>query len=125
MQRVVSGEGMYPLEGQEIMAGTPEGKVKLAIKKILDKHEAWFFMPVQNGMGKVGIPDFVCCYKGHFLGIEAKAPGKMHQTTPNQDKIRDEIEAHSGSYIVIDDPQMLDDWITSINVYNRMNRRNP
>jgi hypothetical protein len=28
-------------------------------------------------MGQHGIPDFICCAKGRFLAIEAKAEGKV------------------------------------------------
>lgn len=71
------------------MAKTPEGAVKDAIKKVLAAHgviratsilqpdeacHGWYYMPVSNGMGVHGIPDFIICYKGRFIGIEAKAP---------------------------------------------------
>jgi hypothetical protein len=73
---------------------TPEGKVKLDIKRWLKAHGYWWFTPVSNGMGKHGIPDFVGCKPvvvtpqmvgktiGVFYGIEAKAPGgrvSVHQ----------------------------------------------
>ena len=71
---------------------TPEGKVKDKIKRWL---YATFpgifeFKPVSNGMGKHGIPDYVCCVPltithamvgktvGVFVGIEAKTEkGKL------------------------------------------------
>ena len=63
---------------------TPEAKVKAEIKKVLVEFGCWYFMPMMNGYGRSGIPDFVGCYKGRFFGIEAKGPdGK---TTPNQDR---------------------------------------
>ena len=70
---------------------TPEGAVKEMIKKKLDQlgcisagkasgvnHmcSGWYYMPVSNGMGVHGIPDFVGHYRGEFFAIEAKAPGK-------------------------------------------------
>ena len=45
------------------------------IKKLLNKYGAYSHMPVQNGMGLPTL-DFVCCYGGLYLAIEAKAPGK-------------------------------------------------
>jgi len=67
------------------MAQTPEGKVKAAIKAFLSSlPNCWSFMPVSNGMGVHGIPDIICCYKGVFVGIECKAPGKVGSTTPLQ-----------------------------------------
>lgn len=85
------------------MARTPEGKVKDEVKKVLKEFGAWHYMPVQNGMGQVGIPDFICCIGGHFLAIETKAPGKLGNTTPNQERVLQEIRNHGGAAIVVDD----------------------
>lgn len=52
---------------------TPEGRVKEAIKKILKDHGIYYCMPLGTAMGRRGVPDFVCCYEGNFVGIEAKA----------------------------------------------------
>lgn len=54
---------------------TPEGKVKAQIKDVLNKHGIWYFMPRGTVLGSTGIPDFICCVNGLFLGIEAKAAG--------------------------------------------------
>ena len=32
----------------------------------------WFFKHAASAAMKVGIPDIVCCIKGHFVGIEVK-----------------------------------------------------
>lgn len=64
---------------------TPEGRVKAAIKKYLKTlPDCWFYMPVQNGMGVVGIPDIVGVINGRFFAIECKAPGKENNVTANQ-----------------------------------------
>lgn len=57
------------------MAATPESKVKDKVKKILKEYGAYYAMPVASGYGHAGIPDFLACYKGQFLGIECKANG--------------------------------------------------
>lgn len=58
------------------MATTPENKVKRQIKAILKQYGVWYAMPATGGYGSSGVPDFLCCVNGHFLGIEAKAgPG--------------------------------------------------
>jgi hypothetical protein len=55
---------------------TPEGKTKNKIKKLLAQHpEAYVYMPVPSGYGMVSL-DFLICYRGQFVAIEAKAPGK-------------------------------------------------
>jgi len=93
------------------MSQTPEGKVKDAVKKVLNKHGVWYFMPMQNGFGVVGIPDFICCWNGHFLAVETKAPGKRVQTTENQKRRIEEIQGHGGFTIVVDDAKQLEDYI--------------
>ena len=52
---------------------TPEGKVKKRVKAILDEQQVYHFSPMQNGMGRAGIPDIVACHGGKFIGIECKA----------------------------------------------------
>jgi hypothetical protein len=86
---------------------TPEGKVKEAVKKELKKRGIWYYMPVQNGMGVVGIPDIVGCWDGWFIAIETKAPGKLKNVTPNQRRRLAEIEAAKGLALVIDDIAVL------------------
>jgi hypothetical protein len=98
---------------------TPEGKVKNDIKKWLRAHGAraaggkdnagarrWYYMPVQNGMGVTGIPDFVGCWDGRFFGIEAKAPG--NGPTENQKARLGEIDDAGGINAVVDDASQMD-----------------
>ena len=82
------------------MAATPEGRVKNAVKKVLNERGVYYYMPVSNGFGRVGAPDFICCYRGHFFGVETKAPGCERNTTPNQDREKAAIEAAGGISIV-------------------------
>jgi pantoate kinase len=55
------------------MAATPEAKVKNKIKAILKSHNVYYAMPMGTGFGNSGVPDFLCCVNGKFVGIEAKA----------------------------------------------------
>ena len=55
------------------MATTPEGKVKAAVRKVLDRLGIYYFMPPGMGLGRSGIPDIIGCYKGRFVAIECKA----------------------------------------------------
>lgn len=96
------------------MATTPEGKVKEACKRKLKRMGAYFFMPVSNGMGAHGIPDIICCLPveitedmvgmrlGVFAGVETKAPGKLKNVTPLQEKNLKEINDAGGFGDVID-----------------------
>ena len=90
------------------MAMTPEGRVKAAVKKWLDARNAYRYMPMSNGMGRVGAPDFLVCYLGRFVGIETKAPGKRGNTTPNQQRELSWIAAAGGVALVVDDVAQLD-----------------
>tara|TARA_R110000868_G_C10870367_1_gene762231 strand:+ start:1016 stop:1303 length:288 start_codon:yes stop_codon:yes gene_type:complete len=80
---------------------TPEGKVKDNIKKVLKAHGAYYAMPMGTGFGNAGVPDFLVCLNGEFLGIEAKA-GKG-TTTALQKKNIAEIEAAGGRTLVINE----------------------
>lgn len=52
---------------------TPEGKVKAKLAAMLKSMKAWYFLPGNNGYGKSGIPDFVICWYGRFIGVEVKS----------------------------------------------------
>ena len=84
------------------MAATPEAKVKKHVKDYLKSIGAWYYMPVSNGMGRVGCPDILVCYKGVFMAFETKAPGKLKNVTPNQEREIAEINAAGGLAIVVD-----------------------
>lgn len=82
---------------------TPEGKIKQLVKRWLKGEfpTAWYYMPVQNGMGVTGVPDFIICVNGLFLAIETKAPGKEKDVTPNQQKQLDGIGIAGGLRYVV------------------------
>ena len=84
---------------------TPEGKVKEQIKRLLREYEAYYFMPVQNGMGAPSL-DFLVCYNGQFIGIEAKAPGK--KPTPRQEVTMTQMRSAGAICMVVDGPDTLD-----------------
>lgn len=90
---------------------TPEARVKNAVRKLLQERGIWYFMPVSNGMGKHGIPDFVCCFRGLFLAIETKAPGRRSNLTPNQERRIAEIHKAGGAALVVDDVQQLKEFL--------------
>lgn len=81
------------------MAQTPEAKVKAKIKAILKAHGAYYAMPIGTGLGNSGVPDFLVCHNGKFLGIEAKA-GKGKTTALQEKNLRD-IDRAGGLTLVI------------------------
>lgn len=80
---------------------TPESKVKAQIRKILETTHAYYAMPIGTGYGNSGVPDFLVCHKGRFIGIEAKA-GKG-TTTALQEKHLADIRAAGGAAFVVNE----------------------
>jgi hypothetical protein len=95
---------------------TPEGAVKAHVRKALIARGIWYYLPVSNGMGQHGIPDFICCVPptGKFLAIETKAPGRISTVTPLQERAIGNIRAAHGWAIVIDDVQDLVDFLDEV-----------
>lgn len=89
---------------------TPEGKVKLAVKKLLASHGAYWYMPVPNGFGAATV-DFLGCHRGRFFAIETKKPGG--KLTPRQALVMEEYREHGGAAFMIDgDLTELGLWLT-------------
>lgn len=94
------------------MAETPESKVKKLVKLKLELAGAYWAMPIGTGYGDAGVPDFLVCHKGRFIGIECKAgTGKL---TALQKRNMEMIEEAGGRAWVINEhnvhelPQLLD-----------------
>lgn len=90
------------------MAATPEAKVKATIRAWLTARDIWYCQPIGSAFGPSGVPDFIACWKGRTLGIEAKAPGKRANTTSMQKRQLEQIEASGGIALVVDDIAQLD-----------------
>ena len=80
---------------------TPESKVKDKIKAICKERGAYYTMPVMTGMASNGTPDFLICYKGSFIAVEAKA-GKGEPTKLQLVRLREILKA-GGSPMVINE----------------------
>ena len=79
---------------------TPEGAVKVKIKRYLQELGAYFFMPVQSGFGESTL-DILACYRGRFLGIEVKrGDGVSNPPTPRQIFVMERIVAAGGCSFV-------------------------
>jgi len=95
------------------MANTPEAKVKKQIRKILDTTRCYYAMPVGSGFGNSGVPDFLVCHDGTFVGIEAKA-GKGKTTALQENNLK-RIRDAGGVAVVVNEanieqlPAMLGD----------------
>ena len=89
---------------RNIMAMTPEKKVKERVAKQLRKIDAYFFYPATGGYGRSGVPDIVGCYKGMFFSIECKA-GK-NTPTPLQRHELHRIRLAEGLALVVNEENM-------------------
>ena len=58
-------------------------------------------MPIGTGYGSSGVPDFLACHEGHFIGIEAKA-GKGKTTALQEDNLK-RIRDSGGTTLVINE----------------------
>ena len=100
------------------MAMTPEAKVKKRIKETLDSMGAYFLQPIGTGFGSNGAPDIIACYKGFFIGIEAKA-GKG-KTTALQEFNLTRIKFNDGLALVINETnvsqlrELIESWVSSV-----------
>jgi len=100
------------------MASTPESRVKKKVKEILDQMGVYHFSPMQNGMGRAGIPDIIGCLEGHFIGIECKA-GKG-TTTALQERELTRIQNAGGYALVVNETNInqlweIKEWMTDKN----------
>jgi hypothetical protein len=89
------------------MASTPEGKVKAAIRKELDRQGIWHYIAAAGPYSVHGIPDIVCVWQGRALYIEVKAPGKRAGTTANQQRMLRLIAEAGGIACVVDSVEQI------------------
>jgi hypothetical protein len=111
-------------KSQKAKRTTPEGVVKDMVEGYLQQrlklipaskasevtyeNNGWYYMPVQNGMGVSGIPDFLGHYKGFFFAIETKK-NATEKPTPRQDDQLHAIDRTGAvSYVVGDEDKMIE-----------------
>ncbi len=85
---------------------TPEGITKKKIKALLKKYGAYSYMPVSNGLGAPSL-DFIVCYRGLFLSIEAKAWEGKKKMTSRQLHTSREIGKAGGSVFLVNGSETL------------------
>lgn len=85
---------------------TPESRVKDKVKKTLNAFGVYYFMPIGGMYSKIGVPDIVCCYKGHFVAIECKA-GKNKPTALQERELKNIRDA--GGYALVVNEENIDD----------------
>ena len=81
---------------------TPESKVKDKVKKTLNAFGVYYFMPIGGMYSKIGVPDIICCYNGHFVAIECKA-GKNKPTLLQEREIAAIQSAKGWAFVINED----------------------
>ena len=87
-----------------------EKTIKNHVRNRLKKLGAYYFFPVQMGLGESTV-DILACYKGQFIGIETKAPGG--KLTERQIFVLEKIARAGGYAVVIDSKEKVDEFLTA------------
>ena len=80
---------------------TNEADVKKRVKKLLEQHKWFWWMPPANGFGRTGIADFNALRDGVFIAVETKF-GK-NKPTPMQVGFLESVQAESGMSFVVNE----------------------
>jgi hypothetical protein len=84
---------------------TPEGKIKKKLDDVLRplrKRGVWYYKPQAGMFGASGIPDYILCVAGTFVGIECKAD-KSKKMTLLQAQCGSKIEIAGGKFFLVYD----------------------
>lgn len=81
-----------------------EFDVKKEIKRLFKNYNIWFFMPNAGMYGSSGIPDFIACYKGKLITVEAKFGN--NKPTPLQETRMKEIREHGGIAVWVNEEKL-------------------
>lgn len=104
-----------------------EKDVKAEVKKLLNKHNWFWWMPPGNGYGKAGVADFNALKAGTFIAIETKF-GKR-KPTPMQLGFLNSIQAEDGIPFVVNEERLvwLEAWLHAFDkaVEARLNSKEP
>ena len=77
-----------------------EQQLQAKIIKYLESKGAFVVKTVTTN--KTGCPDILCCYKGIFVAIEVKAPGKIKNVTALQQAQLEKIREAGGVAVATD-----------------------
>lgn len=109
------------------MASKPETKIVKKCLELLNKQYPGFYFKTHGGLyQRAGLPDIVGVYKGRFIGVEIKCPGKEDTLTDLQQKTLDHISRAGGVALMATSPQQLNHSLKEELNYGRhcKNRKN-
>lgn len=82
------------------MATQPESKLSRQIMTELRRRGAWVMKIHGNEYMTVGAPDVMGVWRGMFIAVETKMPGKEHTVSPRQAYVHEQIRAAGGACVV-------------------------
>lgn len=84
-----------------------ENGVKRAVKKLLNRHKWFWWMPAANGFGQQGVADFCALRAGVFLALETKFGS--NKPTVLQVAYLNSVRAEGGFSFVVTEKTL--DWL--------------
>jgi len=81
-----------------------EGDVKKQVKKLLNQHNYFWWMPSANGFGTTGVSDFLAFRGGVLLAIETKFD--TNKPTTMQRAFLNSIRAETGFAFVVNEKRV-------------------
>ena len=91
-----------------LSAQITERDVLSAVRQWL-RLKGYFVIRIQQGMGCYpGVSDLVAVRNGQVLWVETKRPGGKLSAV--QEKFRESIQAHGGTYLVVSDIRQLEEF---------------
>lgn len=97
-----------------------EKVIENKIKDYLFEKGAYYFKVHGSSFMEKGIPDIICCYKGYFIGIEVKAPGKLRNQSEYQKIHMRNILKAGGWHILVDNVDVVKSTLATIdNLYEQ------
>lgn len=73
-----------------------ESNLTRGILKVLQQKGGFWFKVHGHPGQRRGIPDIIGCYKGKFVGLEIKIPGRQNKTTALQKQVLGQITQAGG-----------------------------
>lgn len=96
------------------MARGPEAKLSAAIVQVLRGRGAWAVKVAGGPTQHRGLPDIVASYRGYFIGLETKLPGKEGTLTKLQGQVLLDIRKSGGLAFTITSVRQADNLINAI-----------
>lgn len=88
-----------------------EAQLSKKIAEALRKRGAWAVKTHGDPRQRRGLPDILVCYRGYFLGIEVKLPGKEDNVTKLQQDTLDSIRAAGGETVIASHVRHATQWL--------------